>query len=166
MASARVSCASFEIEPKDMAPVEKRFTISCAGSTSLHVDGRAAGLLGIPDAEEAADGLELVVLLVHEARELAVTILRIEAHRMLQRRDRVRVPGMHLAALAIGVFAADIERIAIDRRIAEGVAVTAHVLLRHLVHADAFDRGRGAEEVAGSRTRILRPTASKICAPQ
>ena len=83
------------------------------------------------------------------ARELAVALLRIEAHRMLQRRDRVRVPGMHLAAQAIGVFAADIERVAVDRRVAEGVAVTAHVLLRHLVHADAFDGGRRAEEVAG-----------------
>ena len=148
MASARVSCASFEIEPKDMAPVEKRFTISCAGSTSLDGDGRAAGFLGDLDAEEAADGLELVVLLVHEARELAVAVLRVEAHRMLQRRDRVRVPGMLLAAQAIGVFAADIERVAIDRRVAEGVAVAAHVLLRDLVHADAFDRRRRAEEVA------------------
>ena len=36
----------FEIEPKDMAPVEKRLTMSCAGSTSFSGDGRAAGLLG------------------------------------------------------------------------------------------------------------------------
>jgi hypothetical protein len=34
MAMARVSCVSFEMEPKDMAPVEKRLTISFAGSTS------------------------------------------------------------------------------------------------------------------------------------
>jgi hypothetical protein len=39
MASASVSCASFEIDPKDMAPVEKRFTISWAGSTSLKATG-------------------------------------------------------------------------------------------------------------------------------
>ncbi len=31
---ASVSCASLLIEPNDMAPVVKRFTISLAGSTS------------------------------------------------------------------------------------------------------------------------------------
>ena len=35
MAIARVECASIEIEPKLIAPVAKRFTISLAGSTSL-----------------------------------------------------------------------------------------------------------------------------------
>src|SRR5918994_2179256 len=34
MAIARVSCASLEMEPYDMAPVEKRLTISETGSTS------------------------------------------------------------------------------------------------------------------------------------
>lgn len=34
MAMARVSCASLEMEPYDMAPVEKRLTISLIGSTS------------------------------------------------------------------------------------------------------------------------------------
>ena len=34
IAIARVSCASREIEPSDMAPVANRFTISLAGSTS------------------------------------------------------------------------------------------------------------------------------------
>ena len=34
MAIAIVSCASREIEPKLMAPLEKRLTISAAGSTS------------------------------------------------------------------------------------------------------------------------------------
>ena len=34
MAMARVSCASLLIEPNDIAPVVKRFTISLAGSTS------------------------------------------------------------------------------------------------------------------------------------
>ena len=34
MATASVSWASFEIEPYDIAPVAKRFTISLAGSTS------------------------------------------------------------------------------------------------------------------------------------
>src|ERR1700686_4275670 len=34
IAMARVSCASLLIEPNDIAPVVKRFTISLAGSTS------------------------------------------------------------------------------------------------------------------------------------
>ena len=34
MAMARFMCASVEIEPKDIAPVTKRLTISLAGSTS------------------------------------------------------------------------------------------------------------------------------------
>ena len=34
MAIARVACASVEIEPKDIAPVAKRLTISLADSTS------------------------------------------------------------------------------------------------------------------------------------
>ena len=34
MAIASVSCDSREMEPSDMAPVAKRRTISCAGSTS------------------------------------------------------------------------------------------------------------------------------------
>ncbi|MND00864.1 hypothetical protein D3C83_196250 [compost metagenome] len=34
IAIASVVCASVEIDPKDIAPVEKRFTISLAGSTS------------------------------------------------------------------------------------------------------------------------------------
>ena len=34
MAMASVSCASFEREPSDIAPVVKRLTISAAGSTS------------------------------------------------------------------------------------------------------------------------------------
>jgi hypothetical protein len=34
MAIASVVCASVEIEPSDIAPVEKRLTISDAGSTS------------------------------------------------------------------------------------------------------------------------------------
>ena len=34
MATASVACASVEIEPKDIAPVAKRLTISLADSTS------------------------------------------------------------------------------------------------------------------------------------
>ena len=73
---------------------------------------------------------------------------------MLQRRHRVGRPGVGLAAQAVGVLAADIEGVAVDRRVAEGVAVTARGLLRDLRHADALD-GRGrAEEVAADEGRV------------
>ncbi len=42
MATARVSCDSGEIEPRLMAPVAKRFTISAAGSTSDSGSGSGA----------------------------------------------------------------------------------------------------------------------------
>ena len=40
---ASVSCASCEIEPRHIAPVAKRFTISLDGSTSSSGTGSAAG---------------------------------------------------------------------------------------------------------------------------
>ena len=43
IATASVSCASIEIDPYDMAPVENRRTIADAGSTSsIGIDGRAS----------------------------------------------------------------------------------------------------------------------------
>ena len=42
MAIASVLCASNEIEPKDIAPVAKRLTISATGSTSSSGTGSAA----------------------------------------------------------------------------------------------------------------------------
>ena len=45
MAMASVSCASFEIEPYDIAPVENRLTISETGSTSsIGTGGRTPSL--------------------------------------------------------------------------------------------------------------------------
>ena len=41
---------------------------------------------------------------------------------MLERRDRVRVPDVPLAAQPVGVLAADVERVPVDRRVAERVA--------------------------------------------
>ena len=60
---------------------------------------------------------------------------------------------MVLAAEAEGVFAADVERVAVDRRVAEGVAVPVHRLLGDLDHAGALDPGRRAEEVAVDELR-------------
>ncbi len=45
IAMASVECASCEMEPSDMAPVAKRFTISFAGSTSSIGTGFADSLM-------------------------------------------------------------------------------------------------------------------------
>ena len=45
IAIANVACASVEIEPKDIAPVAKRFTISLADSTSSIGTGAPADLI-------------------------------------------------------------------------------------------------------------------------
>ena len=47
IAIASVVCASREIEPKLIAPVAKRLTISTAGSTSSSDTGVSAGLSSI-----------------------------------------------------------------------------------------------------------------------
>ncbi len=49
MAMANVSCASAEIEPYDMAPVEKRLTMAETGSTSsMGIGVRSARNLNRP----------------------------------------------------------------------------------------------------------------------
>ena len=65
MAMARVSCASWEMEPYDMAPVENRLTISETGSTSsIGIEARGPRL----EAEQAAQRHQPLGLLVHPAR--------------------------------------------------------------------------------------------------
>ena len=61
---------------------------------------------------------------------------------------------MVLAAHAKLIFAADVEGVAIDRSIAEGVAVPPHGLLGDLVERHAFDAGRGAGEILGDEIRL------------
>ena len=67
---------------------------------------------------------------------------------MLQVAHRVRGPDMVLAAQPESVVAADFQRRVEDRRIAEGVAVTAHRLLGDLSEADALDGRRRSGEIA------------------
>ena len=64
MAMASVSCASLLMEPNDMAPVAKRFTISVAGSTSSSGIGSSADL----ELHQAAQRAELLVLVVDQVR--------------------------------------------------------------------------------------------------
>ena len=62
MAMASVSCASLLIEPNDMAPVAKRFTISAAGSTS----SSGTGCARLAELEQAAQRAEVPALVVDQ----------------------------------------------------------------------------------------------------
>src|SRR6185369_16251415 len=124
MAIASVVWASREIEPNDMAPVENRHD-GLGRLDFFQGDRFAAVFLGLLEAEHPADGQQPLVLLVHDLRKGAVMVLRIATHRVLQVRHCLRGPHVVLAAYAHGVVAADIEHRAVDRRVAEGIAMPA-----------------------------------------
>ena len=154
MAIASVVCASREIEPKLIAPVAKRLTMSLAGSTWSSWHRLALLVLGGLDPEQAAQRQQPLGLLVEDLGERLVALQRIAAHGMLQRRDRFGGPGVVLAAGAVGIFAADIERGLVDLRIAERVGVAARGFLGDFGQADALDAGVGAGEILGDEIRL------------
>ena len=86
IATASVVCASRLIEPKLIAPVAKRLTISAAGSTSSSGTGGAGRL----QVDQAADGQQPAVALVDLLGEGAVFFGQIAAHRMLEVGDALR----------------------------------------------------------------------------
>ena len=141
MAMASVVCASRLIEPKLIAP----------GREAPHDVGRrldlverhrlAPHLLRALHAEQAAQGHQLLGLVVDLARERAVLVGQVAAHRVLQVGDHGRPPHVRLAADAVGILAADIERVLQHRHVAEGLAMTLGRLARDLAQADAFDLG-------------------------
>ena len=110
-------------------------------------DRLALLVLGGLDLEQAAQRQQPLGLLVEDLRERLVALQRIAAHGMLQRRDRFGGPGVILAAGAVGIFAADIERVLVDRRIAERVGMAARGFFGDFGQADALDAGMGADEI-------------------
>src|SRR5262249_52447649 len=100
--------------------------------------GLALVLLGILDAEQAADGQKPLRLFIQDLGVGPITVVRIAAHRVLQQRYRLRGPGVILAARAVGILAADVERGLVDRRVAERIGVAAHRLFGDLAKSDAF----------------------------
>ncbi len=89
-----------------MAPVEKRLTISAAGSTSSMRDRRAAVL----EAEQAAQRHEPLGLLVDPAGVLLEDVVLPGAGGVLEAEDRLRVEQVRLALAAPLVLAADLQR--------------------------------------------------------
>ena len=162
IAIARLVCASREIEPKLIAPVAKRLTISAAGSTSSSGIGFSASLNCI----SPRNGQQPLALLVDGVGERLVFRPIVAAHRMLQPRHRFRRPGMLFAAQAERIIAADIQHVAIDRIVAIGVVMARHAFLGDILQPDAFDSRRRAGEIFLDQSAEDSPTASKICAPQ
>ncbi len=161
IATASVSCASRESEPSDIAPVEKRLTISDAGSTSSSGTppssaNRKRSSPRIVDARAEVG--------VDRRRVLLVRLVAAVPYRVLQQRDRLGLPLVMLAAGAPCVQPDDGQ---------EGVR------RRPDTHARAARARRSASSCAPmppmrdgvpvkyrSTSCCERPTASKICAPQ
>ncbi len=106
-------------------------------------------VLGGLDPEQAAQRQQPLGLLVEDFRERLVALQRIAAHRMLQRRNGFGGPGVILAAGAIGIFAADIERGLVDLDIAERFSMAPHGLLGDFGKTNAFDPRVRAGEIFG-----------------
>ncbi len=106
------------------------------------------GCFGWLEPHQAAQGQQARALFVDGLGEGLVVGRDIAAHGVLQLGHRVRRPGVLFPAQAPGVGPAHVQHVAIDRRIAERVAVAAHALLGHLDQADTLDGGGGAGEVA------------------
>ena len=106
------------------------------------------------EPEQAADGEEALGLLVADLGVGPVLVGQVAAYGVLKRRYRGWGPHMVLAAYAKLVFAADVEGVAIDQSIAEGVAVPPYGLLGDLGERHAFDAGRGAGEILGDEIRL------------
>ena len=92
IATASVSCASRDSDPSDIAPVEKRLTISCG---RLDLVERDAGR-GRAEAQQAAQGRAARRVVVDRGGELVVCLLAAAAHRVLEQGDRLGIPLMVL----------------------------------------------------------------------
>ncbi len=141
IAIARFSCASRLMEPRDMAPVLKRLTISRAGSTSSR---------GI-DFEERnfkrpAKGGHVAALVVHDLGVLLEELVAAGADGVLQQGDRVRVVHVELAAPPPLILAAGIQIPVELGGDLVGMPVARRALGGDRVEADALDaRGRAGE---------------------
>ncbi len=102
-------------------------------------------------------------VLVHELRELLVGRVAAVAHRVLEQRDRLRVPLVVLAVVAPGVDAAEREQVAVraGRRARGGRAPPARA-----PSVPIPPIRDGVPVKWRSTSAVSRPTASKICAPQ
>ena len=162
IAIASVSCASWLIDPYDIAPVAKRLTMLSTGSTSSMGNRRGRRL----QLEQPAQRRALLALIVHEARVFLEDRVLAAPRRVLQLEHGVGVEQVILAVAAPLILAARLE---IGR-------CTWPLRIRAPVPRSRFPRAmtsmptppiRDAVHVKYLSTNARsRPTASKICAPQ
>jgi len=164
MAIASVVCASREIDPKLIRAGGKPPDDVLGRLDLVERYGLALLVLGGLDLEQAAQRQQPLGLLVEDFRERLVAVQRIAAHGMLQvetdsasRRDPRRGCG--------SIFAADVERVLVDRRVAERVGVAARGFLGDSARPTPSIRVWVPTKYFETKS-AFNPTASKICAPQ
>ncbi len=119
----------------------------------LHfLDGDRRGRF--PDREQAAQRHQPFGLLVDELRVLLEGREVVCASGMLELGDRVRRPHVRFAAHAIGILAARVEMVAIERRIGVGEPVQAHRFAGDLLEPDALDHRGRAREILVDELRV------------
>ena len=143
IAIASVSCASWLIEPYDIAPVANRLTIDSTGSTS----SIGIGVGRVLQLEQAAQRRELLALVVDEPRVLLEDRVLPAPRRVLQLEHRLRVEQVVLAVAPPLVLAAPLEVVLADRPRRERLLVPPPHFFGDDVDADAADARRGAREV-------------------
>ena len=151
----------FDLPPMRFIAIAKRRVRLAADRAEAHRAGREAlddlaRRLDLVERHRLGGGFNFIsprmrqeplALVVDRRGKGLVVVERVAAHRVLQPGDRLRRPGMVLAAQAKRVVAADIEHVVVDRVVAIGVAVALDRLAGDFEQADAFDRRRRAGEV-------------------
>ncbi len=97
MAMASVSCASLLMEPNDIAPVAKRFTISLAGSTSSSGNGLVLAL-AVQNSINPRRVHNVAVLLVDQVGVFLERLESLLTHGVLELADGLRIQQVILAA--------------------------------------------------------------------
>ena len=122
------------IDPNDMAPVVKRFTISLAGSTS----SSGTGFLALLDHHQAAQCAQVAALLVDQVGVFLESLEAALPHGMLQFADRSGIQQVIFAIDAEMILAADREFGFEFRERLEGVLMLHLRLARQHVQSDTF----------------------------
>jgi len=136
-----------------------------AGGKSLHdLLGRLhlvqRDLLFRPvEVEQAAQGEQPLLLLVHRAGKYLIAGPIVGTAGMLQSGDGLRRPGMILATQPVSIIPTRIQALEVDRVVAVGIAVPSHRVLGNLLDAGTLHRGSGTgkillDEGAGQAHRI------------
>ncbi len=154
--------ASRDKEPSDIAPVEKRLTISFAGSTSSSGSHSVLGQL-LEASSPRSVALRAASSFV--SRDTPRTSRAAVADRVLEQRDRLRAPHVVPAVAAPRVDAADRQQVLVGAA-GVGPRMAVERLAREHVDADARDPRRRAGEVlarsAPGRARRPRRSARPV----